>query len=94
MIVATTLEEAEAAATDMLSGGRFGSAGARIVVEEFLAGEEASFIVITDGNSMVGTRLRNSGGHHVRIANRLDLLQSSRLDQSVEWAEDLIQEED
>jgi phosphoribosylamine--glycine ligase len=49
VIVAMTLEKAEAAATDMLSDGRFGDAGERIVVEEFLDGEEASFIVITDG---------------------------------------------
>ena len=47
VIVAMTLEEAEQAATDMLAGGSFGAAGARIVVEEFLEGEEASFIVIT-----------------------------------------------
>ncbi len=53
VIVAMTLAEAEAAATDMLSGGRFGAAGARIVVEEFLAGEEASFIVITDGTNIL-----------------------------------------
>ncbi len=53
VIVAMTLEEAEAAATDMLSGGRFGDAGARIVVEEFLDGEEASFIVITDGATVL-----------------------------------------
>jgi phosphoribosylamine--glycine ligase len=53
VIVAMTLEEAEAAATDMLSGGRFGDAGTRIVVEEFLDGEEASFIVITDGTNIL-----------------------------------------
>ena len=53
VIVAMTLEEAEQAATDMLSGNKFGDAGARIVVEEFLAGEEASFIVITDGTNVV-----------------------------------------
>jgi phosphoribosylamine--glycine ligase len=50
VIVAMTLAEAEAAATDMLAGGSFGEAGARIVVEEYLDGEEASFIVITDGD--------------------------------------------
>jgi len=53
VIVAMTLEEAEQAATDMLSGNKFGDAGARIVVEEFLAGEEASFIVITDSTNIV-----------------------------------------
>ena len=53
VIVATSLEEAERAATDMLSGNKFGDAGARIVVEEFLDGEEASFIVITDGSSVL-----------------------------------------
>ena len=44
VIVAMTLAEAEQAATDMLAGGSFGDAGAKIVVEEFLGGEEASFI--------------------------------------------------
>ena len=53
VIVAMTLEEAERAATDMLSGHKFGDAGARIVVEEFLDGEEASFIVITDGTNIL-----------------------------------------
>ena len=53
VIVAMTLEAAEQAATDMLSGNRFGDAGARIVVEEYLDGEEASFIVITDGTNIV-----------------------------------------
>jgi phosphoribosylamine--glycine ligase len=53
VIVAMTLDEAEQAATDMLSGNKFGDAGARIVVEEFLDGEEASFIVITDGSSVL-----------------------------------------
>jgi phosphoribosylamine--glycine ligase len=49
VIVATTLEEAEAAVTDMLSGNAFGEAGCRVVIEEFLTGEEASFIVLADG---------------------------------------------
>jgi phosphoribosylamine--glycine ligase len=53
VIVAMTLEEAEAAATDMLAGNKFGDAGARIVVEEFLDGEEASFIVISDGDTVL-----------------------------------------
>ncbi|MCP5176040.1 MAG: phosphoribosylamine--glycine ligase [Moraxellaceae bacterium] len=49
VIVAMTLDEAEAAVTDMLSGNKFGSAGARVVIEEFLNGEEASFICMVDG---------------------------------------------
>jgi len=53
VIVAMTLEEAENAATDMLAGGSFGEAGARIVVEEYLDGEEASFIIITDGDTIL-----------------------------------------
>lgn len=49
VIVAQTEQEAIAAVQDMLSGNSFGEAGHRVVVEEFLAGEEASFIVIADG---------------------------------------------
>jgi len=64
VIVAMTLEEAEEAATGMLSGGRFGDAGARIVVEEFLDGEEASFIIITDGTNIVP--LATSQDHKAR----------------------------
>ena len=64
VIVAMTLKEAEAAATDMLSGGRFGAAGTRIVVEEFLDGEEASFIVITDGTNILP--LATSQDHKAR----------------------------
>ncbi|WP_149194263.1 phosphoribosylamine--glycine ligase [Luteimonas suaedae] len=51
VIVAMTLAEAEAAITDMLSGYAFGEAGARVVVEEFLDGEEASFIALVDGKT-------------------------------------------
>jgi len=51
VIVAMTLVEAEAAITDMLAGNAFGAAGARVVIEEFLDGEEASFISIVDGNT-------------------------------------------
>ncbi|HEY0335179.1 MAG TPA: phosphoribosylamine--glycine ligase [Stenotrophomonas sp.] len=49
VIVAMTLQEAEAAVRDMLSGNAFGDAGARVVIEEFLDGEEASFISMVDG---------------------------------------------
>jgi len=51
VIVAMTLEEAEAAVRDMLSGNAFGDAGARVVIEEFLEGEEASFISMVDGST-------------------------------------------
>jgi phosphoribosylamine--glycine ligase len=53
VVVAMTLEEAHAAADDMLLDNRFGDAGARIVIEEFLAGEEASFIVMCDGKNIL-----------------------------------------
>lgn len=49
VIVAQTENEAIAAVEDMLSGNSFGAAGSRVVIEEFLTGEEASFIVIADG---------------------------------------------
>ena len=53
VIVAETLQQAEAAVTDMLSGNAFGDAGCRVVIEEFLEGEEASFIVIADGKNVL-----------------------------------------
>ena len=53
VIVAMELEEAEAAVRDMLSGNAFGDAGARVVIEEFLDGEEASFIVMVDGEHVL-----------------------------------------
>ncbi len=53
VIVAMTLPEAEEAITDMLSGNRFGAAGNRVVIEEFLTGEEASFIVMVDGKNVL-----------------------------------------
>ncbi|HCW7018961.1 TPA: phosphoribosylamine--glycine ligase [Citrobacter farmeri] len=53
VIVAMTLEEAEAAVQDMLAGNAFGDAGHRIVIEEFLDGEEASFIVMVDGEHVL-----------------------------------------
>ena len=51
--VARDVEEAVHAAEEMLSGARFGAAGREIVVEEFLEGEEASFICLTDGRTVV-----------------------------------------
>lgn len=53
VIVAMTLQEAEDAIQDMLAGNAFGSAGSRVVVEEFLDGEEASFIVMIDGENVL-----------------------------------------
>ncbi|HDS1818270.1 phosphoribosylamine--glycine ligase [Pseudomonas putida] len=53
VIVAMTLQEAEDAVRDMLAGNAFGDAGSRVVIEEFLDGEEASFIVMVDGHNVL-----------------------------------------
>ncbi|OLQ92584.1 phosphoribosylamine--glycine ligase [Vibrio ponticus] len=53
VIVAMTLQEAEDAIQDMLAGNAFGDAGSRVVIEEFLDGEEASFIVMVDGENVL-----------------------------------------
>ncbi len=53
VIVAMTLQQAEEAIKDMLAGNTFGEAGSRVVIEEFLEGEEASFIVMVDGKSVL-----------------------------------------
>ncbi len=53
VIVAMTLNEAEDAVRDMLAGNAFGEAGSRVVIEEFLDGEEASFIVMVDGKNVL-----------------------------------------
>ena len=53
VILASNNEEAIAAVKDMLSGNKFGDAGARVVVEEFLYGEEASFICMVDGKNIL-----------------------------------------
>ncbi|MDU0353677.1 phosphoribosylamine--glycine ligase [Paraglaciecola aquimarina] len=53
VIVAMTLTEAEEAIRDMLAGNVFGEAGSRVVIEEFLDGEEASFIVMVDGKNVL-----------------------------------------
>ena len=49
VVVAETVEQAQAAVRDMLAGNRFGKAGASVVIEEFLDGEEASLFALTDG---------------------------------------------
>lgn len=53
VVVAQSEEEAIAAVQDMLSGNAFGAAGAKVVIEEFLVGEEASFICLCDGRTAV-----------------------------------------
>ena len=53
VIVAMTEAEAEDAIRDMLAGNAFGEAGSRVVIEEFLDGEEASFIVMVDGKNLL-----------------------------------------
>ena len=64
VIVAETAEQAEAAIDDMLVAGAFGSAGAEILVEEFLNGEECSILAMTDGENVV---LLPSSQDHKRI---------------------------
>lgn len=53
VIIAMTLDEARNAINDMLSSNSFGEAGARVIIEEFLDGEEASFIVLSDGEHLL-----------------------------------------
>ena len=53
VVVAMGLDEAHAAVEMMLSDNKFGGAGARVVIEEFLSGEEASFIVLVDGKNVL-----------------------------------------
>ena len=53
VVVAATLDEAHHAIDDMLSGNKLGDAGARVVIEDFLDGEEASFIVMVDGKNVL-----------------------------------------
>lgn len=53
VIVAMTLDEAHTAIDDMLLGNKMGDAGARVVIEDFLQGEEASFIVMVDGDNVL-----------------------------------------
>lgn len=53
VIIAQTEAEAVAAVQEMLSGNAFGEAGSRVVIEEFLTGEEASFLAITDGKNVI-----------------------------------------
>ena len=64
VVVADTIEQAQAAARDMLIDNKFGDAGARVVVEEFLAGEEASFICMVDGDNILP--LASSQDHKAR----------------------------
>lgn len=64
VVVAMSLDEAFAAVDSMLSDKQFGAAGARVVIEEFLAGEEASFIVMADGESVLP--LATSQDHKAR----------------------------
>ena len=66
VIVAMTLEEAEDAIKDMLAGNAFGDAGSRVVIEEFLDGEEASFIVMVDGDNVLPMATSQD---HKRVGN-------------------------
>ena len=53
VVVAMTVDEANAAVEDMLSGNRFGEAGSTVVIEEFMDGEEASLLAFVDGKTVV-----------------------------------------
>lgn len=53
VVVAMTLDEANAAVDDMLEGNRFGDAGSTVVIEEFMVGEEASLLAFADGKTVV-----------------------------------------
>jgi phosphoribosylamine--glycine ligase len=64
VIIAQTIDEAESAVKDMLEGNAFGEAGHRVVVEEFLSGEEPSFIVMADGKHILP--LATSQDHKAR----------------------------
>ena len=66
VVVAMTLAEAHGAIDDMLSGNKLGDAGARVVIEEFLDGEEASFIVMVDGKNVLALA---SSQDHKRIGD-------------------------
>ncbi|WP_413113815.1 phosphoribosylamine--glycine ligase [Thaumasiovibrio sp. DFM-14] len=66
VIVAMTVEEAEEAVRDMLAGNAFGEAGHRVVIEEFLDGEEASFIVMVDGENVLAMATSQD---HKRVGN-------------------------
>jgi phosphoribosylamine--glycine ligase len=66
VIVAMTIDEAEAAIRDMLADNRFGDAGSRVVIEEFLDGEEASFIVMVDGKNVLSFATSQD---HKRVGN-------------------------
>ncbi|MDR2838001.1 MAG: phosphoribosylamine--glycine ligase [Azonexus sp.] len=64
VVVAMTVAEAHAAIDDMLSGNKLGEAGSRVVIEDFLDGEEASFIVMADGKNVLALA---SSQDHKRI---------------------------
>ncbi|MBL3600876.1 MAG: phosphoribosylamine--glycine ligase [gamma proteobacterium endosymbiont of Lamellibrachia anaximandri] len=66
VIVAMTEAEAKAAVADMLAGNAFGEAGHRVVIEEFLEGEEASFIVMADGKHVLPMATSQD---HKRVGN-------------------------
>ena len=66
VVVAMSLDEAHAAIDDMLASNKLGEAGARVVIEEFLDGEEASFIVMVDGKNVLALA---SSQDHKRIGD-------------------------
>ncbi|QMT31759.1 phosphoribosylamine--glycine ligase [Alysiella filiformis] len=71
VIVAMTLDEAHAAIDDMLLGNKMGNAGSRVVIEDYLSGEEASFIVMVDGENVLP--MATSQDHKRLLDNDLGL---------------------
>ena len=73
VVVAETVEQALAAVRDMLAGNRFGDAGASVVIEEFLVGEEASFFALCDGEHalpLVGAQDHSASSTATRVPTR------------------------
>lgn len=66
VIIAQSVEEANAAVDDMLSGSAFGDAGAEIVIEEFLQGEEVSYFALADGKTILPL---SSAQDHKRVGD-------------------------
>ena len=79
VVVATTVDEAHAAVDMMLAGNKLGDAGHRVVIEEFLEGEEASFIVMADGKHVLPLASQPGPQAHLRRRPRPEHRRHGRL---------------